>query len=143
MARKRKKKRSRKKYSCPHGYKVVVMEDGSRLCQCRQCVVPEEAPWPDPPKPKKKLLLPKSIKTKKDVRAFFDYILFVDGVAFHPDESFESIVAMGTGKRFYTKGQAELRDRLMEQAWQVADVYEEGVAAFERYQEGGHRGVPF
>jgi hypothetical protein len=70
---------------------------------------------------KEEFKLPKQVKTVDDVRQFFVYLVAVDNVAFHPDDSFYSSGEVQhvdhQGKPTYTVAEAKLRDRLMRQSW--------------------------
>lgn len=66
----------------------------------------------------------------RDVRAFFEHIVGVDGVNFHPDTAFADYSGPD-GKPVYKLADAERLDRLMEKAFEVcaalgADIYEIG-----------------
>ncbi|MES2379751.1 MAG: hypothetical protein V4538_01830 [Bacteroidota bacterium] len=75
--------------------------------------------------------LPKTIKTVADVKTFFKYLTEVDNVSFHPDDDFNDTINFNTKKSTYTKAQAKLLNKLMDQAFTVCtknkvDIYEIG-----------------
>lgn len=69
----------------------------------------------------------KEIKTIKDVQDFAKHIIN-EGVSFHPDDDFNDYVFFKKNKPCYTKEEADFRNQLMEQCFQIcenerADVY--------------------
>ncbi|MVN91461.1 hypothetical protein [Mucilaginibacter aquatilis] len=67
------------------------------------------------------------IKDLQDVAAFM-HCLIEESVNAHPDDSFSDYVHIDTGLPTYTNEEAALRNRLMEQAFEVcegnhADIY--------------------
>jgi len=86
----------------------------------------------------KKLRLPRKIKTEKDVRDFFKYLLIVDRTSFHPDDNFKEYVRRDNSPAF-TATQAAARNRLMDEAWQVVGqrVYDIGIELMDTYAQHG------
>lgn len=71
-----------------------------------------------------------SIKTLDDVRTFFQQLL-EESLNFHPDEDFERYINVETKENTFTKEEAELRNRLMDEAFVVCEhnkicIYELG-----------------
>lgn len=70
------------------------------------------------------LILPERIRTPADIVRFFMYLNKVDRTSFHPDDRFfsEGEVQYSTrrGEPAYTPEEAQLRDRLMDEVWEVA-----------------------
>lgn len=60
------------------------------------------------------------IKTSKDVAEFAKQIIS-EGVSFHPDDDFNDYVVFKTNKPSYTKKQAEVRNKLMNECFSVCD----------------------
>jgi len=79
--------------------------------------------------------LPEKIKTPTDVLELFGYLTWVDKTSFHPDDRFwdeerdESAYVTRGGGPSYTKEEAQLRDRLMGEAFEV--VTKEGLDIYE------------
>ncbi len=70
------------------------------------------------------------IKTLDDVRTFFQQLL-EESLNFHPDEDFEGYINVETKENTFTKEEAELRNRLMDEAFVVCEqnntcIYELG-----------------
>ena len=70
----------------------------------------------------------KEIRTIKDVQDFAKQITD-EGVGFHPDDDFNDYVYFKENKPCYTKEEADFRNQLMEQSFEVcgkegADIYE-------------------
>lgn len=61
-----------------------------------------------------------NIETIEDVRQFAEQLL-AEGLSFHPDDNFEDYIHMESNKPFYTPDQAVLRNRLMEQSFEVCE----------------------
>ena len=83
-------------------------------------------------------MLPETIESPSDILEFFGFLTRVDGTAFHPDDRFwdedtEQVRYVDrSGNPAYTPEQAQLRDRLMAEAFEVAaredlDIYELGL----------------
>ena len=70
------------------------------------------------------------ITTVDDVRDFFHHIVYDLNINFHPDDDFKSYVHYKTGEKMMDEEQAELYNRLMDEAFEVCDdedlVYEIG-----------------
>jgi hypothetical protein len=69
----------------------------------------------------------KEIKNTQDVAAFFTYLVEVEKLNFHPDESFDQYVNLDTKEQSYTVEECTVRDKLMEKCFLVcenADIYE-------------------
>ena len=68
------------------------------------------------------------IKTVEDVKTFFNELL-AEELNFHPDDRFEDYINYETMEPTYTEEEAMLRNRLVEQSFDVcdkdnADIYE-------------------
>ena len=68
------------------------------------------------------------IKTIKDIELFAKK-LTNEGVAFHPDDDFNDYINFNTGENYYSKEEANYRNRLMDQCFQICnrlqiDIYE-------------------
>ena len=73
--------------------------------------------------------LPIKIETIQDVKDFSEYLKVVEDVAISPSDDFSEYVNYKTLEPTYTKVQAEVRNRLMSQAFEVCerdgvDIYE-------------------
>ena len=73
--------------------------------------------------------LPTKIETIQDVLDFAEYIKVVDDAAISPSDSFSEYSCYKTGEPTYTKEQAEKRDNIMSQCFEVCerngvDIYE-------------------
>lgn len=70
------------------------------------------------------------ITTVEEVKDFFRHIVFDLDINFHPDDDFKEYVNYETGERTMDDEQAEIYNRLMEEAFDVCDnddmVYEIG-----------------
>jgi hypothetical protein len=81
----------------------------------------------------KKYHLPRAIKNVRNVADFFDYLLYVRNLSFHPDDRFEDYVENGTnGKRSFTDEEAKKFNKMMNDAWRVCkmnkrDIYSIGL----------------
>jgi hypothetical protein len=60
------------------------------------------------------------IKTVKDVEAFAKQLI-AEGVSFHPDDDFNDYVFFKENKPCYTKEEAEVRNQLMQQCFEVCE----------------------
>lgn len=80
-------------------------------------------------------MLPKKITTKREARQFVHHIIFNEGVNFHPDTPFKDYIEYTTGETSYTKGEAALRQRLLDQALELPyeDIYKIAVDEFFRF----------
>lgn len=83
---------------------------------------------------KKTLKLPDKIRTERDVRDFFKYLILVDNTSFHPDDSFDDYIRPDNSPA-YTLKEAALRNRLMRQSWKAVGqrVYDIGIELLETY----------
>jgi hypothetical protein len=70
------------------------------------------------------------ITTVEEVKTFFHHIVYDLDINFHPDDDFKSYVSYDTGERTLDDEQAELYNRLMDEAFDACDnddvVYEIG-----------------
>ena len=70
------------------------------------------------------------ITTVEEVKDFFRHIFFDLDINFHPDDDFKDYIDSTTGERSMDDEQAELYNRLMDEAFEVCDdedrVYELG-----------------
>ena len=62
----------------------------------------------------------KEIKTKEDVKTFFEQLID-EGLNFHPDTPFEDYINCETRQPSYTKDQADLRNLLLDQCFDVCE----------------------
>lgn len=60
------------------------------------------------------------IKTKEDVKAFFEQLID-EGLNFHPDTPFENYINSETREPSYTKDQADIRNILIDQCFDVCE----------------------
>jgi len=61
------------------------------------------------------------IKTVEDVKTFFNDLL-AESLNFHPDDQFEDYINYRTKEPTYTDEEAALRNRLLEQAFDICDM---------------------
>lgn len=61
-----------------------------------------------------------TIKTISDVKTFFQQLL-AEELNFHPDEDFSNYINGETKEATYTKEEADLRNKLMDQAFDVCE----------------------
>ena len=73
--------------------------------------------------------LPTRIETIQDVKDFAEYIKVVEDAAISPDDSFSEYANYKTLNPTYTKEEANKRDKLMEQCFEVCE--REGVDIYE------------
>ena len=70
------------------------------------------------------------ITTVEDVKEFFRHLVYDLDLNFHPDDDFKEYVNRKTGERVMDDKQAELYNRLMDEAFEACDeedmVYEIG-----------------
>ena len=69
------------------------------------------------------------ITTLEDVEDFFHHIVYDLDINFHPDDDFKDYVSYETGERTMDDEQAELYNRLMDEAFEVCEddqIYEIG-----------------
>ena len=70
------------------------------------------------------------ITTVEEVKDFFRHIVYDLGINFHPDDDFKEYVDYATGERTMDDNQAELYNRLMDEAFDACEdeemVYEIG-----------------
>lgn len=67
-----------------------------------------------------------TINTIDDVKAFFQQLL-EESLNFHPDEDFANYINGETRKDTYTPEEAQLRNRLMDEAFVVCDKNNESI----------------
>lgn len=60
------------------------------------------------------------IKTVEDVETFAKQLID-EGVSFHPDDDFNDYIFFKENKPCYTKKEAEIRNHLMEQCFEVCE----------------------
>jgi hypothetical protein len=72
------------------------------------------------------------ILTLTDVETFARQLV-EEGVSIHPDEDFACYIEISTGEDYYTKGEVDLRNRLMEQCFKVCE--ENGVDIYSTMME--------
>lgn len=65
-----------------------------------------------------------SIQNLEDVKSFFHHLLFKERLNFHPDEDFQNYIDQETMQPTYTAQEALLRNKLMEQAFQVCEAHQ-------------------
>ncbi|MEN2434931.1 hypothetical protein AAH994_05920 [Weeksellaceae bacterium A-14] len=68
------------------------------------------------------------IKNINDVKVFANYLVEVENLSFHPDDDFNDYIT-SEQKPFYSKSEAELRNKLMNDCFKVCnknnlDIYE-------------------
>lgn len=78
-----------------------------------------------------------TIKTMDDVKTFFQQLL-EEGLNFHPDEDFTNYINCETREDTYSRTEAELRNRLMDEAFEICEqnnlcIYELGNGMTLRY----------
>lgn len=70
------------------------------------------------------------ITTVEEVKEFFRHIVYDLDINFHPDDDFKDYLNLATGERSMDDEQAELYNRLMDEAFEACDdeemVYEIG-----------------
>lgn len=77
------------------------------------------------------------ITTAEEVKDFFHHIVYDLDINFHPDDDFKDYVSYETGERTMVDKQAELYNRLMDEAFEVCDDEVYGIGSevlFERLQ---------
>jgi hypothetical protein len=72
------------------------------------------------------------MKTLKDVKKFFDYLVEVEHVNFHPDEDFKNYISLETKKRVFNAKQIKHYNDLMNKAFLLCttlnrDIYAIGI----------------
>lgn len=60
------------------------------------------------------------IKTINDVKAFATHLVQVENLSFHPDDDFKDYITCDM-KPFYSKDEAELRNKLMADSFEVCN----------------------
>jgi hypothetical protein len=80
------------------------------------------------------------LKTEKDVRKFFLYLLNVKGLNFHPDTPFDDYIHINTKGQnpFFTQEEASRLDLMMEKAFLICeydglDIYEIALDVFTKF----------
>jgi len=69
------------------------------------------------------------IKTINDVKSFTKHLINVENISFHPDDDFNDYVNSVTKEPFYSKQEAEKRNQLMNECFDVCqknkkEIYE-------------------
>jgi hypothetical protein len=72
------------------------------------------------------------IKSIEDVKTFAAQLVS-EGTNFHPDEDFEEYVVIGTGEPSYSKKEATLRNKLLDQCFTVCE--KEGACIYDTCYE--------
>ena len=72
------------------------------------------------------------IQTKSDVEEFISCLILEESLNFHPDEDFRNYVHVDTGLPSYTEAEAEVRNRLLDQCFDICekhqtDIYQMGI----------------
>lgn len=70
-----------------------------------------------------------ALNTAKDVKAFFNYLIKVEKLNFHPDEGFSGYVSTETGNSTFSNSEAEHYNSLMNNAFGICqnagtDIYD-------------------
>ncbi len=65
-----------------------------------------------------------SITSIQDVTTFFHHLILEENLNFHPDEDFRNYVLLDTGLSSYTEEEAELRNHLLDECFDVCEKYE-------------------
>lgn len=75
------------------------------------------------------------IKTKKDVKKFFEYLINDLRVNFHPDDSFRDTVEIETDNRVFDDEAADYLDDKMTECFSVADeeIYDIGCKVLDAF----------
>lgn len=73
-----------------------------------------------------------SITSIQDVTTFFHHLILEENLNFHPDEDFRNYVHLDTGLSSCTEEEAELRNHLLDECFEVceryqADIYQIGI----------------
>lgn len=73
----------------------------------------------------------------KDVVYFFEHLLYERHLSFHPDDDFNDYVSMETGENTFSKEEAKIYNRLMEESFEVCEIndteiYSIGLASMRR-----------
>jgi hypothetical protein len=79
----------------------------------------------------------KKIKTAKDVRQYFSYLVNIRKLNFHPDTDFSEYVSTETGKPTFTDEEVRRFNDLMEDSFKVCelegiDIYEIGLQVLKK-----------
>jgi hypothetical protein len=76
-----------------------------------------------------KIELPDQIFTEQDVYDFFYYLLHVENLSFHPDDSFSGCVDFRTGEPAFDEATCRKYDSLMDQCRKICGnrIYEIGL----------------
>jgi hypothetical protein len=69
------------------------------------------------------------IKTLQDVKTFAQHLTKIERLSFHPDDDFLDYINFKTRERFYADDEAILRNKLMDECFQVCqqentDIYD-------------------
>lgn len=75
------------------------------------------------------------IRSVEDTKVFFHHLLEDRKLSYHPDDDFKNYVNFETGERTFSDDEAELYNRLMEEAFEVCeaanvDIYGIGLDEF-------------
>lgn len=78
------------------------------------------------------------IEKPEDVGRFFFWLVFDCKVNFHPDDDFADYVSEATGEATFTKEQADMYDKVMDECFRVCeqyrrDIYEIAIRTFQLY----------
>lgn len=65
----------------------------------------------------------KIIQSLADVEKFFSHLILVENLNFHPDEDFRNYIHMETYQSSYTEKEADLRNHLLEQCFEICEKY--------------------
>ena len=61
------------------------------------------------------------IQTIENMEQFFKELILVENLNFHPDEDFRNYVHVDTGLPSYTEAEAEVRNRLLDQCFDICE----------------------
>ena len=72
------------------------------------------------------------IKNLSDVETYFKQLILEEKLNFHPEEDFRNYVLLDTGLSSYNEEEAELRNHLLDECFDVceryqADIYQIGI----------------
>ena len=79
----------------------------------------------------------KPITTRRQAFAFFRYLVFVEGLNFHIDDSFENMVNYKTGKRTFTDAKAKVLNNRMDEVFELLgeESYDIAMQIFAEYDK--------
>ena len=77
----------------------------------------------------------KPITTRRQAFAFFRYLVYVEGLNFHIDDSFENMVNYKTGKRTFTDAKAKVLNSRMDEVFELLgeESYDIAMNIFSEY----------